>query len=321
MPTLFLFTMTARREHLWIGPLCAGLGAVGFSAKAIFIKLAYAQAPIDALTLLALRMLFSLPLFLLLGWWATRRQAHVRLTRRDWLILVWLAFTGYYVASYLDFWGLQYISAGLERLILFLHPTFVVLISAAFFRRRVTGRELGALLLCYAGIVLVFAHDLAHTAQPQALWLGAGLVLASAVSYSLYLIGNGEVVKRVGAARLTGYVMSLSSAFVLAQFLSTRPLTALAQPGSVYALVVAMALFATVLPVWLTAEGIHRMGAKAVSIFGSVGPVLTIAFGAVFLGEPVTLRQLAGAALILAGVLLVTLKPGRREPRPPEVLE
>jgi len=251
----------APRASQWIGPACAGLGALGFSGKAIFIKLAYAAAPVDALTLLALRMLFSLPLFLLLGWWSTRRQAHLPLDRRDWLVLTWLAFTGYYLASYLDFLGLEYITAALERLILFLNPTFVVLLSALFLGRRITVREIGALVLCYAGIVLVFWHDLSHSARPDMLWLGAGLVFASALCYALYLIGNGAVVKRVGAARLTGYVMTLSSAFVLAQFALLKPLSALAQPTRIYVLTVAMALCSTVLPVWLTAEAVHRMGA------------------------------------------------------------
>jgi drug/metabolite transporter (DMT)-like permease len=287
----------------------AVLGAIGFSGKAIFVKLAYAAATIDALTLLALRMLLSLPFFLLLAWWSSRSQSRAALTRRDWLMLLWLAFTGYYVASYLDFWGLEYISAALERLILFLNPTFVVLLSALFLGRRITRRESSALALCYAGIVLVFLHDLVHAAEPRALWLGAGLVLASALAYAFYLIGNSEVVRRVGSTRLTGYVMSLSSGFVIAHFIAVKPLSALAQPTHIYELSLAMAVFSTVLPIWLTAEAIHRMGAKPVSIIGSVGPVATIAMGSVFLREPVTALQLAGAGLVLAGVLTVTLKP------------
>lgn len=316
MPAAPPSATAASSARYWIGPLYAALGALGFSGKAIFIKLAYAAATIDALTLLALRMLFSLPLFLLLGWWSTRRQTHGALTRRDAWMLVWLAFVGYYLASYLDFWGLEYISASLERLILFLNPTFVVLLSAVFLGRRITLRESGALALCYLGIVLVFAHDLAHATSPSALWLGAGLVLASALSYALYLLGNGSVVKRIGAARLTGYVMTLSSGFVLAQFLLLRPLSALAQPTPVYALSIAMALLSTVFPIWLTAEAVHRLGAKTVSIFGSVGPVFTIALGYVFLREPITLLQLAGAALVLPGVLLVTLRPATETTEP-----
>ena len=299
---------SARPERHWLGPALALGGAFGFSAKAIFAKLAYAAAPIDAVTVLTFRMLFSLPLCALMIWAAQRDAARARLTRRDWAVIVWLGFIGYYLASLLDFWGLEFISASLERLILFLNPTIVVLLSALVLRKPVTRRTLLALGLSYAGIVLVFAHDLQLARDTSALLVGGGLVFASAVVYAIYLVGNGEIIHRVGAVRFTGYAMAVSTVFVFLQFLLTRPVSSLSQPAAVYWIIGGMAVASTVLPIWLMNEAIRRIGANRVALIGTIGPVLTIGLGALVLGEPVTAFQLAGAAMVIAGVGLVTLK-------------
>jgi drug/metabolite transporter (DMT)-like permease len=296
-----------------VGPVCAVIGILGFSFKAILIKLAYSWAPVDPITLLALRMIYSLPFFALMAWWATASSEAKPLQRRDWLAILWLGFIGYYLSSLLDFIGLQYITASLERLVLFLNPTMVVLLSIALFRQRVGGRTWVALVLSYAGILLVFEHDLRFSGDPQGFWKGSSLVFAAAFFYALYLVGVGPVIARLGSLRFIAWAMLSSALFVIVQFLLTRPLAALAAPSSIQFLSLVMAVFSTVLPTFLIAEAIKRIGANRTSIIGSLGPVFTIWLGWWMLGEPVHWTQLIGAALVLTGVALVTMKRAERD--------
>ncbi|MCC6301819.1 MAG: DMT family transporter [Gammaproteobacteria bacterium] len=300
-------TPDSTRYAIPLGLLLAALAAIGFSGKAILVKLAYVDA-VDPVTLLALRMLFSLPFFVAAACWR-RSGADTRpLAVRDYGIVLILGLVGYYLSSLLDFMGLQYISAGLERLILFLYPTLVVLLSAAFLRRPVGPREGIALLLSYGGIALVFLHDLAQPGGGDGLALGAALVFASTLTYAAYLVGVGAVVARLGAIRLTAYAMLVASAAILLQFALTHPWSALATlPGRVYALALAMALFSTVLPVFMLSASIRLIGAGHTALIGSIGPVSTILLAWLFLGEAVSVRQILGAALVLAGVLVISL--------------
>jgi drug/metabolite transporter (DMT)-like permease len=294
-----------QRKSRLTGALLVAAAAIAFSGKGVIIKLAYRHG-VDAVTLLALRMLFSAPFFVLLGWWASRAASVERLTPRDHGALLALGLIGYYLASYFDFLGLQYITAALERLLLFVHPTFVVLFSALLFGRRVTGRDVFAIAVSYAGIALVFGHDLAT--QPGNVALGSFWVLLSALFYAAYLIGSGRIVHRVGTLRFAAYAGIVSSLAVVTHFLVTRDADLLArQPMAVYGLSLLMAVVSTVLPIVLTMEGIRRVGASHASIVASIGPLATIALGAVFLGEPVTGFQIAGAALVLTGVLAISL--------------
>jgi drug/metabolite transporter (DMT)-like permease len=302
----------ARAPARLSGPALAVIGVLGFSFKAILVKLAYAWASIDAVTLLALRMIYAAPMFAGMAWWAARDGAAKPITRRDWWLLTWLGFIGYYISSLLDFMGLQYITAALERLVLFLYPTMVVLLSAALYKQRIGGRKVLALVLSYAGILLVFMHDLHFGEDPRALWIGGSLVFASAFCYSLYLVGAGPVISRLGSLRFIAWAMLISTAFVIGQFLAMRPLSALAAPPRIHLLVLAMALLSTVLPTYLIAEAIKRIGADRTSLVGSLGPVFTIALGYWILGDPVFWIQIVGAALVLTGVTLVTLRSGRR---------
>lgn len=299
----------------WIGPLCAVLGVVGFSFKAILVKLAYAAHPIDAVTLLALRMLFSLPFFVAMAWWSGRRPGARRIGRRDGLALVGLGFIGYYFASLLDFAALQYITAALERLVLFLHPTIVVLLSALLLGKPVTRRAVLALVLSYAGIAFVVATDLRTGADARPVWTGSALAFGSALAYAIYLVGATGVIARLGSTRFIAWAMLVSSVLVLAHFAATRDIALLRVPAPIYALSLAMAVFSTVLPTWLTAEAIRRVGANTSALVGSMGPALTIGFGALLLGEALHSMQLFGALLVMAGVLLVTLRP-KRGPEP-----
>ncbi len=291
------------------GAILVGVGAVAFSGKAIIIKLAYRHG-VDAMTLLALRMIFSAPLFAALAAWGRREGRGEPLSAADLRATMLLGLVGYYLASYFDFLGLQHITAALERLVLFLNPTFVLLLSAALFGRAITRRDVAAVALSYLGIVLVFGNDLAT--QRGNVVLGTFWVLLSALFYAGYLLGSGRVVGRVGSLRFAGYAGLAACAAVVAHFLLTpHPGRILAQPLPVYGLCLLMAAVSTVLPIALTSEGIRRIGSSHAAIVGSVGPVATIFLGAIFLGEPVTAVQLAGAALVTAGVLAISLR-GRR---------
>ncbi|MBX3673921.1 MAG: DMT family transporter [Burkholderiales bacterium] len=296
------------------GPRLAGVAlvvfsAIAFSAKAVIIKLAYRHG-VDAVTLLALRMAMSAPFFVAIAWWASREEGAAPLAPADWRAVVFLGIVGYYLASLFDFLGLQYITAALERLVLFLYPTFVVLISAAMYGRRITGRDVAALAVSYAGIALVFANDLA-TRQENVL-LGAFWVSLSALAYAVYLIGNGRMVRKMGSVRFASLASVVSCAAVLAHFLVVRDAGLLwSQPGQVYWLTLLMAIVSTVLPVILMSVGIRLIGSSHASMLGTVGPVATIFLGFAFLGEPITAIQLAGAALVLAGVVAISRAPGK----------
>ena len=297
-------TGSSHRRDVFVGVAFALLAAIGFSAKAILVKLAY-QDPVDAIALLALRMAFSAPFFLGVAAWLYYRHAEP-LSRRDWLLVLSLGLIGYYLSSFLDFLGLQHISAGLERLILFLYPTMTVLLSALLYKRVIGRKIIAALALCYAGIALVFLHDIGMK-EGGAVVLGSLLVFGSTLSYSLYLVGAGHAIARIGATRFTAYAMIVACAASLLQFAATHPLHALALPLRVYELSIAMALFSTVLPVFLLAYAIRRIGPGNASLIGTVGPVSTIFMAWATLGENVSLLQIAGSALVLGGVLMVSM--------------
>ncbi len=285
------------------GGAFALVAALGFSLKAIFVKLAYPYG-VDAITLLALRMGFSLPVFLWVG--LAGRRSGGSLAGRDWGRLAVLGCLGYYGASILDFLGLQYISAGLERLILFTYPTLTILIGVFFQGRAFAWRREGvAIVLCYLGIGFAFVHDL-DFGDARSVLVGGALVFGSSVSYALYLAGSGPMIARLGAMRYTALAMLLSSAITLVHFLATHPVAAFVQPLPVYGWGLAMALFATVVPVFAQSAAIKRLGAGQAGLYGMVGPLLTIAFGWWLLGEGVSLAQGMGAALVVAGIVIVS---------------
>ena len=294
------------RRNAWIGIACVLAGSVAFSAKPVLVKAVY-QYGVDTMTLLALRMLFAAPLFLLMAWWAGRPA--VAFTAREIAGIIFLGFLGYYLGSFLDLAGLQYISAGFGRLILYLYPTLVLLMSAAFLQQPLRGRQLVSLGLSYAGIALVFSAEAQlGESLPLTVW-GAVLVFGSAVTYATYLVAGSRLVHKFGSMRFSAYASLIATGFVIAHFMAIRPLQALVVTEEVYGLVAVLAVFATVLPLWLMAEGLKRIGANQVSLVGCVGPLTTMAFAWMFLGETVTLVQLTGAALVLTGVLIITLKP------------
>ncbi|MBS1129475.1 MAG: Protein of unknown function transrane [Proteobacteria bacterium] len=278
------------------------LAALGFSLKAIFVKLAYPYG-VDAITLLALRMGFALPVFLWVG--LAGQKAGASLSRRDWGQLVMLGCLGYYGASILDFWGLEYISAGLERLILFTYPTLTILIGVLFQGKPFTRREGIAVALCYTGIGFAFIHDLG-LGEPRNVLIGGALVFGSSVSYALYLSGSAPMIARLGAMRFSALAMLVSSAVTLLHFMATQPFSAFIQPMPVYGWGLAMAIFATIVPVFAQSAAIRRIGAGRASLFGMVGPMLTIGFGWWLLGEHISPEQTTGATFVVIGILIVS---------------
>jgi drug/metabolite transporter (DMT)-like permease len=295
-------TSPARKAYL-VGLTIAVVGAIFFSAKSIIAKLAY-QYQVDAVTIIALRMLFAFPFFLAIAAWKARTEP--ALSNPDRLQIVMMGLLGYYLSSFLDFLGLQYISAGMERLILFLTPSFVLLLSMFFLKKKISLVEWGALGAAYLGTVLVFIQDV-RTGGSHVV-LGSLLVLGSAVLYAVYLILSGAIVARVGAVRLVAYAMCVSSVACVAQFFFLRPVSMLMQPVAVYWLSIVNAVFCTVLPVIMTMVAVARIGPATVSQAGMIGPVSTIFMGVLILGEPLTAIQMAGTALVLSGIFLLTKK-------------
>ena len=295
----------SEQRNLVIGYSLVLLGALGFSAKAIIIKLAYAaNGEVDAITLMALRMLFALPFFLLVAFWRNKKLPALPLEKKQWGIIIVLGLMGYYIASYLDFIGLQFISAGLERVIIFLYPTFVVLFSALVYRRRITARVGIALGLSYIGTMLVFIEHLSTASS--GLLLGSGLVLGSAVIFSWFVMGSGVMTQRIGSARFTAYTMTVASVATLVHFTFQHGAALTGLPVDVYNLALIMAVFSTVLPAFFMNAGIRRIGAGSASIISTTGPIATLILAYMLLGEAITPIQLAGTFFVLAGVYVVS---------------
>jgi drug/metabolite transporter (DMT)-like permease len=281
------------------------LGAIGFSAKSVLIKLAYAEsAQIDAITLMALRMLMALPFFLIVALWGSKRSGQTY-SREEWIGLLVLGTLGYYLASLLDFQGLQYIPAGLERLILFLYPTLVVFLAGLLYRKPVGKQQRWALLLSYAGIALVFG------ATPQSLssenLLGSLLVFGSAVAFAVYLTGSGHLIPRFGSRRFTAYSMSVACVVTLLHFLAIKPVEQLMPSTEILGLALALALISTVAPAFLMSAGIRRIGASNAAIIGTVGPVSTLILAYLVLDESLGPIEIIGSLMVLAGVVTVSL--------------
>lgn len=294
--------MSASSKPLAVGLTLATLGAISFSAKAIIVKLAYRHG-VDAVTLIMFRMLFALPFFLTMAWWTSRGKPP--LTRREGLSVFGLGVTGYYLASYLDFAGLSYISASLERLILYLNPTLVLLLGLVLYKRPISRMQLLGMAISYVGVLVVFGHEVNFAGEGVA--LGALLVFLSAASYAIYLIFSGELVQKLGSLRLVGWATSVACVLCIAQFLVMRPLSAALVAPEVLWLSVLNATLCTAVPVVLVMMAIERIGSGLAAQAGMIGPVSTLMMGVFILGEPLTVWVAAGTALVLLGIYVFSL--------------
>ena len=290
-----------KNRNLAIGLILAMAGSIAFSGKAIIVKLAYRHG-VDAVTLIMYRMLFALPLFVGMAWWASRGKP--ALSRRDWLGVFGLGFSGYYLASFLDFWGLQYISASLERLILYLNPTLVLVLGWVLFGRRISHRQGVAMAVSYAGVLLVFGHEVRF--DGSATLVGGALVFGSAISYAVYLVYSGEMVKRLGSLRLVGLATTVACLLCIGQFVVLRPFSAAWVAPEVVWLSVLNAVACTAAPVLMVMMAIERIGSGLAAQTGMIGPMSTIAMGVWLLDEPFNAWIIAGTVLVVAGVLTVT---------------
>jgi drug/metabolite transporter (DMT)-like permease len=300
----------------------AVVGAVAFSGKAIIVKLAYRHG-VDPITFLMLRMLLALPFFVAMVWWAGRPRAgnvQLALTRRETLGVVWLGFTGYYLASFLDFAGLAYISASFERLVLYLNPTLVLILGALLYRQRISGFQWAGLAISYGGVVMVFGHEVRLTGD--AVWLGAALVFCSAVSYAFYLSYSGELVRRLGALRLVGLASCVACVLCVGQFALLRPVSVVTElSADVWWLSALNASLCTVLPVVLVMLSIERIGSALASQAGMVGPMSTLVMAALVLDEPLSPWLLLGTVLVMSGVFICSRGPELPRSGPPSQVE
>lgn len=290
--------------RLW-GILFALAGVVSFAFRPVLVTLCYAAYPVSATTLLFLRMAFSLPFFLAMAWWFHGEKP---IAGRDWIGIIGLGFVGYYFASLLDFLGLQYVPAGLGRLIMFLYPTLVVILSAVFLGKPATRKEIAALAITYAGIALVLSSKLGMAPEHRQFMFGAMLIFASAMCYAVYLVTGSQLVKRVGSARFTAYTMIVSTAPAVVQFFALESVSALDLPATLWWYLLLLVTVCTVLPVFLVAEALKRIGANHFALIGALGPVTTVLADYLLMEGALSPVQIVGGALVISGVLLVSVK-------------
>jgi len=293
-------------NRLLAGILIALVGAVLFSTKAIFVKLAYRDTNIDAATLLAWRMIFSIPFFVGAAFVSSSHSSNTKFTWKEWILIAIIGCLGYYISSLLDFLGLQFVSASIERLILFIYPTLVLIMSAAFFKVKIKPIQWLAVTITYAGLAIAFMSEVTvQSAENANFFKGAVLIFICAFTYAAYIVGSGRLIPKVGANKFNSYAMSFASAAVLLHFFVTSEESLWHLPALVYLYGFLMAVFSTVLPSYLVAAAIARIGSGNVAVVGSVGPVSTIILASIFLGEVITVWQIVGTILILIGVLII----------------
>lgn len=297
-------TLTLTNKDKWKALALAGLGATLFSAKAVFIKLAY-QFDISSIDLMSLRMLIALPFYAIILWLKQRKKAPAAIEKKDsWRIALY-GFLGYYLASYFDFWGLKYVSASMERLILFIYPTLVVILSALFLKKKISGAQVAAILLTYSGMVLAF-YDKVKIGDAGNTLFGGNLIFVSALTYAIYLIGSGRLIPKIGTVRFTSLSMLVACVCVVFHNLLLNGQLALFQfAWQIYVLALMIAVFSTVIPSYLISESIKRIGPSEVAITGNIGPISTIILSMIFLNEKIGLLQWAGTAIVLLGVSLL----------------
>ena len=300
--------MQNTNKQYFIGAAAVVIGSVLFAGKAVLVRYNYIHFKVDTVPLLALRMLFSAPFYAVILYFQNRKQSEVpKLTGKEWLWMLAIGLVGYYLASFFDFWGLKFITASVERLILFIYPTLVVIISAIFLKKPIYKIQYIALIITYLGVAISFIPDLQMGMQKN-LIIGSILIFLSSLTYALYLIGSGEMIPKIGALRFTCYAMLISTVMVTLHYSVTVGGGLFAYQSGVYWLSITMAVFTTVIPSFLISEGIRRIGSGNASIIGSIGPIATIIMANIFLGEIINSWQIIGTFVVLGGVLMISWK-------------
>lgn len=304
--------MDKKQQNL--GILFALLGSLLFSTKAIFVKLSY-QHEIDSVSLLLLRMIFALPfyLFMIMRELGSKWNQWMVIKKKYWLALVGSALMGYYLSSLLDFLGLQYIGASVERLILFIYPTFIAIITFFVFKEKITFLQIGALALSYIGLLFVFGHNLRDISLDSEFWKGAFLILGCALTFAVFLVMNQWLIPKFGATSFTSISMTVACLLVIIHFLSSQKISGLfSYDPIVYVYALSMATVATVIPSYIVNYAIQRIGATKSAILASVGPISTISLAYLLLGERLLPAQFVGAALVIVGVTVVSVEMKRK---------
>jgi drug/metabolite transporter (DMT)-like permease len=285
------------------------IGAILFSTKAIIVKKAFADIKVDALSLLAVRMICSLPFYVVVAFYKNNQQKNNRLTVKQWLYLLVLGLLGYYVSSFLDFLGLQYISAGLERLVLFLYPSITVLITTFVFKQKISGIQKLALLLTYTGIAIAFYGELRIDTENPNFYLGSALIFLCAITYGFFIAGSGQLIPQIGATKFTAYAMTIASLGVLTHYFIRGDFSVIESGSTKFWMYgILLAVVATVIPSFLISAGLKKMGANNVAIVSSIGPVSTLIQAHFILGEQIFAGQIIGTVLVIAGVLMIGWK-------------
>jgi drug/metabolite transporter (DMT)-like permease len=297
------------------GILLTVIGSIFFSTKAVIVKYAFSKTQVDAVSLLAVRMLFSLPFYIAAAWLTFRKKDNVKMTRRQWIIVISLGLFGYYLSSLFDFMGLKYISAGLERLILFLYPTFVALINIAVFKEKITKLQKIALLLTYGGILLAYIGELTINVHTPGFFLGSLLIFICSMTFAVYVVGSGRMIPELGATKFTAYVMLASTSGVFLNFLLAGNYTILHSGGDFFWYGLLLGIIATVIPSFLISFGTNKIGANNVAIISSIGPVSTILQAHFILGESIFVAQIIGTLMVVAGVVIIGWKRNLKKER------
>ena len=297
-------------KKFWLGIFLGVLGVVLFSSKAIMVKLAY-KYNVDAITMLLLRMLFSFPFYVVIAYLYRKENEHIKTTNKDYYWVVFFGLVGYYLASYFDFEGLSYIKASLERIILFVYPTIVILLNRLFFKQAITKFQALAIFLSYLGIVIAFSDEV--NVSEGNVYLGGFFILLSAITYASYLVGSGWLIPKFGVIRFTAYAMLVSCFCVFIHFSIIGETDLFNLPWQVYILGLLIAVFATVIPSFLVSASIKIINSSNFAIVAGVGPISTIILASFFLGENLTLFQFFGAFLVIIGIVITSLKQAKKK--------
>ncbi|GAB1858640.1 DMT family transporter [Flavobacteriaceae bacterium MHTCC 0001] len=297
-------------KRFWLGTFIGVLGIVLFSSKAVMVKLAY-QYNVDAMSMLLLRMVFSFPFYIVIAFMYSNSNSTTKKTSKDWLWLVFFGVVGYYLASYFDFVGLTYIKASLERIILFIYPTIVLLLNKLFLKQKITNPQIMAIILTYIGVVVAFADEVNISGDNTI--LGGALIVLSALTYASYLVGSGWLIPKYGVMQFTAYAMLVSCICVFVHYSIINRVGLFGFEWQVYALGFLIAVFATVIPSFLVSAAIKMISSSNFAIIAGIGPISTIVLAAIFLEEQLTLLQLLGALVVIVGILFISLKKSKQE--------
>lgn len=299
-----------KAKKFWFGIFLGVLGIVLFSSKAVMVKIAY-KYNVDAITMLLLRMLFSFPFYVVIAYLYRNKKQEIITTKKDYAWVVVFGFVGYYLASYFDFVGLTYIKASLERIILFVYPTIVIILNRLFFKLAITKIQTTAILLSYLGIVIAFSDEVDISGNN--VYLGGFFILLSAITYASYLVGSGWLIPKFGVVKFTAYAMLVSCFCVFVHFSIIGHTELFNLPWQVYGLGFLIAFFATVIPSFLVSASIKIISSSNFAIVAGIGPISTIVLASFFLNEQLTLLQFFGAILVIIGIVITSLKKAKEK--------